>query len=138
MGSSKTLTQHDVSSDIGALCRQIEQWRRTRRRGRRMPEPLWRSAARLAGQYSVARISKLARLDYYTLKERGDALVRDSVDGSDKRPAFVELALPPSLPMPECVVELEHPRGGCMRIHIKGGDLPDLAALSRSLWSTGA
>ena len=41
-----------------------------------MPDPLWWLAARLARQYSVARISRFARLDCYSLKERLETLNR--------------------------------------------------------------
>ena len=47
---------------------------------------------------------------------------------------FIEL---PSLTAPavsECSIELEHPRGPRMRIHVKGATLPDLAALTRTFW----
>ncbi len=36
--------------------------------------------------------------------------------------------------MPECIVELEHSDGAKMRIHLKGAEPADLAALSRSFW----
>jgi hypothetical protein len=99
-----------------------------------MPEQLWHSAARLARQHSVARISRWIRLDYYALKERVDSIDPDSAAGRANGPAFVELAMAPSAALPECVVELEHPGGGRMRIHVKGACVPDLAALSRSFW----
>lgn len=43
------------------------------------------------------------------------------------------LALRPSVP--ECIVELERPGHGRMRIEIKGAPAPDLGELSRSFWS---
>ena len=135
MESKKSPTPPDVPPEIERLHRKVEQWRRTRRHREAMPEPLWALAANLARQHSVARVSRVARLDYYRLKERLDSLDRDRVAGAEKQPAFVELALPLSAPAPECIVELEHPRGGRMRIHVKGGPVPDLAALSRSFWS---
>lgn len=135
MESSKPPTPPDVPAEIEELHRQVEQWRRTRRHREPMPTPLWRLAARLARQHSVARVSRVVRLDYYALKERVDLPNRDRIAEPEKRPAFVELALPLSAPVPECVVELEHPRGGRMRIHVKGGTAPDLAALSCSFWS---
>lgn len=134
MESRKSLTPPDVPFDIAGLCRQVERWRRTRRHREPMPEPLWALAASLARRHGVARIARFVRLDYYALKERLDSLGRDQVAESDKRPAFVEFTLPPSVPVPECIVELEHPRGGRMRIHIKGAPAPDLGALSRSFW----
>ena len=36
----------------------------------------------------------------------------------------------------ECILELEDVAGAKMRIHIKGMEAPDLAALSRSFWGS--
>jgi hypothetical protein len=124
-----------VPAEIQKLCRRIEKWRQSRRHRELIPERLWGLAARLARQYGVARIARFARLDYYALRERFDSLDRDGIQG-EKRPAFVEVALPSSASVSECIVEFEHPRGDRMRIHVKGGPAPDLAALSRSFWST--
>jgi hypothetical protein len=125
----------DVPTEIEDLRRQVEQWRQTRRHREPMPEPLWGLAARLARKHGVARISRFARLDYYTLKKRVGSSNRIQMVEADKKPAFVEVALP--LSIPECIIELEHPRGARMRISVKGGAVPDLAALSRSFWSAG-
>jgi hypothetical protein len=134
MESRKPPAILDVPPEVEDLQRQIEQWRQNRRHREPMPEPLWRLAARLARQYSVARISRYGRLDYYALKQRLESLDAAGVGDPEKIPAFVELALPSNVPIPECTIELEHPRGGRMRIHIKGAGVPDLAALSRSFW----
>ena len=135
MESRKLPAKPEIPAEIEELCGQIERWRQVRHRGERMPEHLWEGAARLARRHSVARVSRLVRLDYYTLKERLGSLDRDSVIKSEKRPAFIELAMPLSTSGPECVIELEHPRRGRMRIHVKGAGVPDLAAISRSFWS---
>ena len=37
--------------------------------------------------------------------------------------------------MSECVVELEDAAGSRMRVHVKGHNLPDVLALSRSFWN---
>jgi hypothetical protein len=134
MESKKLLAPLIVPAEVQELCRRIEQWRQTRRHREPMPELLWGLAARLARQYSVARIARFARLDYYSLKERLASLDRGGVR-PEKRPAFVEVTLPSSASVSECIVELEHPRGQRMRIHVRGGPAPDLAALSRSFWS---
>jgi len=51
---------------------------------------------------------------------------------------FVELASAEHVSRPACLIELEHPRGAKMRIHLKGAEVPDLAALSRSFWGIEA
>jgi hypothetical protein len=138
MESKESLTRSDVAPDITGLCRQIERWRRTRRHREPMPESLWTLAASLARQHSVARIARFARLDYYTLKRRLDVFGRDRAAKPEKAPAFIELPLPLCASVPECIVELERPERGRMRIHIKGAAVPDLAELSRSFWSMGS
>lgn len=99
-----------------------------------MPEQLWTMAANLARQHTVARIARLARLDYYTLKERLDTPV-DAAAKQERQPSFLELPVSLGAPTTECIIEMEHPRGGRMRIQVKGESTPDLAALSRGFWS---
>jgi hypothetical protein len=118
-----------IPADIQELSRQIEQWRSTRPHRMPMPEPLWTVAAKLARQYGVARVARFLRLDYYSLKERLQPERQQiSLPGS---PTFIEL--PHRTATPECSIELEHPRGSKMRIHVKGA-LPDLAALTHAFW----
>jgi hypothetical protein len=137
MESKKVAAPVVVPAEIRELSRQIEQWRSARPHRMPMPEPLWRLAANLAARYSVAQVSRFLRLDYYSLKERIRPEERHPIRVSESRasgPTFIEL---PSLNAPavtECSIELEHPRGQRMRIHIKGTALPDFAALTRVFW----
>jgi hypothetical protein len=139
MASKKVAAPAVVPAEIQELNRQIEQWRSTRPHRMPMPESLWTSAANLAAQYSVAQVSRFLRLDYYSLKERVQPEERHPITVSESRssgPTFIEL---PSLTAPavsECSIELEHPRGQRMRIHVKGAALPDLAALTRTFLGT--
>jgi hypothetical protein len=136
MESKKLLTRlPDIPYDVADLCRQIERWRQMRRHREPMPARLWSKAASLAREHTVARIARLARLDYYALRDRLDALEVSSRKKQEQRPSFVELTAPLCAPSVECIVELEHGQGGRMRIHVKGAPAPDLAALSRSFWS---
>jgi len=49
---------------------------------------------------------------------------------------FVEVAPAPQPHLPECIVELEHPRGAKMRIQITGPHGPEVVtAVSRVFWS---
>jgi hypothetical protein len=48
---------------------------------------------------------------------------------------FIELVTPLGNSSPECIVELEHPRGAKMKIHLKGRVEPDLVGLSGLFWS---
>ena len=109
-------------------------WRRTREVGMRIPEPLWRLASRLAAAYGVCRTATELGLDYYGLKRR----VEDQTSPahcSAGQPAFVELpASTPALP-DECILEFENAVGSKLRVHLKGGAIPDLVALCRSFWN---
>jgi hypothetical protein len=121
---------------LEALRRRFKQWRRTRKIGSRIPEPLWSAAVKLARAHGIHPAAKALGLDYYSLQKRLEA---KSVSGSPMVAAangatFVELAAPAPMAVQECILELEDIEGTKMRLHFKGIEAPDLAALSRSLW----
>jgi len=119
----------EIPSEIGELSRQIEQWRSDPSRGRRIPEPLWISAVKIARNYGACRVARCLRLDYYSLKER---MRCGAETGRPKqKTVFIELPAFPSAAVPECSIEVEHPRSGRLRIHVKGTALPDLASITR-------
>jgi hypothetical protein len=115
---------------------------------------LWESAVEAAGAHGVHRTAKALRVNYYTLKKRvalaasGADLPPESPPDAADRPAvsangqalaaFLELTPPASSSVCECIVELENPAGDKMRVHLKGAEVPDLAALSRCFWSAEA
>ncbi|MGA2499811.1 MAG: hypothetical protein ABSH20_18905 [Tepidisphaeraceae bacterium] len=120
-------------SDFPAACsrvqRKLEQWRRQHRPGVRISAGLWREAAELARTHGINRTARALRLDYYSLKRRVAAAARSG----ERVPEFVEL-LPGGIPapQPECLIEVEDPGGAKLRIHLQGGDFPDVAALTRA------
>ena len=120
----------EIPSEINELGHRIEQWRSRRVRSRRMPDPLWAMAAQLARHHGLHRVARCLRLDYYSLKERMHG--GTGTGRPEPRPAFIELPAFNSASTPECAIELEHPRGSRMRIHIKGTALPDVAELTRA------
>jgi glycerol-3-phosphate responsive antiterminator len=119
----------DLSAAISRTQRKIEQWRERRRPRARIPEELWRQAAELACGYGINRTARTLRLDYYSLKKRLPA----AAEFSQRSPEFVEI-LPGGMPAgrSECLIEVEDPGGAKMRIRVQGGDLPDVAALTRA------
>jgi hypothetical protein len=138
-----------IPARLEAGRRRFERWRRTRRGHSRIPEPLWTSAVKLAGAYGLCRTARTLGLDYNALKRRvasarlgdsprgktaGAKAARQKTAAQETATAFVELVPPERACLPECIVELEDPRGAKMRIHVKGVEAPDLAALSRSFW----
>jgi len=48
---------------------------------------------------------------------------------------FIQLLPSELTAVAECAIECEDIKGTRIRIHLKGPQLPDLAALSRSLWN---
>jgi hypothetical protein len=134
MGTKRT---HDLPVALEGLRRRFERWRRTRKVRTRIPEPLWASAVKLATRYGIHRTAKALRVDYYALKKRVEgthAVTASKAPGESGGATFLEL--PASVwPGPsECTLELEDAGGAKMRVHWKGIEAPDLAALSRSFW----
>lgn len=121
-------THGHASAALSRARRKIAQWRERHRPRARIPEELWREAAELACAQGINRTARALRLDYYSLKKRAAAAARSG----QRVPGFVEI-LPGGLPAgrPECLIEVEDPSGAKLRIHLQGGDLPDVAALAR-------
>jgi hypothetical protein len=114
----------------------FERWRRTRRRGTRIPEALWRSAADLARLDGVNAIAQALGLDYYQLKRRtAEATAPDSKQCETSRPAFVELKTPPTAQSSDCTIELTGRDGASMRIRLQAVADLDLVGLAASFWS---
>ena len=134
MGTRKT---RELPARLEGARRRFERWRRARKPGTRIPDSLWASAVKVAGTYGISRTATVLGVDYYGLKKRVDgAAAVSSRDGSDggRRGPFVELAVAGSSGHSECILELEEAGGAKRRVHFKGVEAPDLAALSRSLW----
>jgi len=136
-----TKRTRELPGRLVRLRRRFENWRRTRKAGGRIPDPLWDSAVKLAGVYGLHRTAKALRVNYYALKERveGEAAsgVRDVPEGDGA--TFLELAatgLACSIPAGscDCTLELEDADGAKMRVRLSGVATPDLVALSRSFW----
>ena len=111
----------------------FETWRKKHKGYHRLPESLWSAAVKLAGVYGVSRTAHALRLEYNGLKKRmgGPASENSSADPVP----FVQLLGSELTTATECVIECEDAHGRKLRLHIKGPQLPDLAALSRALWN---
>lgn len=133
MGTRRT---RDFPAQLERTCRRFDRWRQTRRGGSRIPETLWALAVKAAGKYGLNPTARALHLDYYALKKRIEQANSATPSEEGAVTTFVELASPMSSGSRECVLELEDPSGAKMRVHLKGIEAPDLAALSRSFWST--
>ena len=132
MGTKRRL---DLPARLEGLRRRFERWRRTRKVRCRIPEPRWASAVELAGRYGIHRTAKVLRVDYYALKKRVEgvsAATAGNVPAAAAEGAFLELPAGAWAGSGECTLELEDAGGAKLRVHLKGFESPDLAALSRS------
>jgi hypothetical protein len=145
---------HDFPAGLERVRRQFERWRRTHPIRSRIPDSLWAAAARVADKWGIHRTCQALRLDYYSLKERVErqstAVDRSAHataalstpaptalanQGPLSLPTFLELGCPGPIDPCDCTLEWENAAGAKMRIHLKNGPMPDLAALSRSFWN---
>ena len=105
-------------------------WRKARKPGERIPQPLWQSAAKLAADYGLNQTATVLKLDYYSLTKHTDR----QTGGTESNSPFMELPSVPIAQGSECVIELENGTGTTMRVHFKGTEVPDMLALSDSFW----
>jgi hypothetical protein len=134
----RTAATQDLPAWMERLRRRFNRWRQTRDGRSRIPEALWASAVKAAGRYGLNPTARALGLDYYSLKKHVEATASCGEPDRREGATFVELSPPVPPCSPECLLELEHPRGAKMRVHVKGMPAPDLAALSRSFWSLEA
>jgi hypothetical protein len=116
----------------------FEEWRRTRPPGRRSPIPasLGGAAIALARQHGVYATSRLLRLDYAALKRRVSTAGDRTRPPAASHPTLIELMPAPGHGSP-CLIEIESPCGGRMRVQVPQVTVPDLVALTCGVWSGG-
>jgi hypothetical protein len=131
--------KHKLPARLEAARRRFERWRRTRRGNSRIPAPLWTSATALAEAYGLCRTARVLRLDYNALKKRINLAQPKDASEPQTATAFVELVPPQGGCFPECLVELEDPRGAKMRIRLTGQPSSELvAAVSQAFFGAGS
>ncbi len=123
----------DTLSDVRL---QFERWRKSRRRGTRIPEALWRAAAGAGREQGVSKTAQALHLDYYALKKRVESGLEER---STVEPAseikFLEIPLCAPSGRPECVLEFEDGQGARLRVELQGAALAELETVARALWS---
>lgn len=110
----------------------FSKWRKAKRHREPIPQPLWDAAVTLSSQYSVNHISKVLRLNYNDLKRRFQLAQSDQSLSTRPRPAFIELDANQSLSPVTSVIDLLHPDGSRMRIHVEGASATWLLELGKS------
>lgn len=121
-------TKRDLPVRLEAAKRRFDRWRQTPDRSRRIPEALWSAAAKLANEYGVCKTAQALGLDYNALKQRVTTPAQDGPPVPSGGPTFMEF-IPASASTLESVIEVEEPGGSRLRIHLKGAQVPDIAAL---------
>ncbi len=129
MGTKRT---NGGTGRLAAAHRGFTQWRRTRRRGERIPERLWRMAVEAALAGGVSTTARRLGLNRTQLRERLRATEQQA--SPEEPPRFVERPFLEGAALPECVLEAEAPCGTKLRIHLKAAATRQVAALGRMLW----
>lgn len=123
--------QHgEFPKDLAQARSRFEAWRQRRPGSRRIPQPLWALAVRLARQHGISRTATALGLDYYSLKKRVESTAQEPPSPG---PAFVELPAPLVVGK-QALFELDNGAGGSMRVQLLGYDAADVEALSRHFW----
>ena len=115
----------------------FERWRKKQTTRTRLPERLWSAAVKLAREYGVSRTARVLRLDYNGLKQRMESRVSGDTSPTSVGPQFLQLLGSELTAVAECAIECQDAQDTKIRIHLKGPQLPDLAALIGSLWNGG-
>lgn len=119
-----------IAEPIAQLQHQLEEFRSTQPRPKKLPESLWRAAVELAREHGVYAVAHPLRLDYRGLKKRLGGVSHRRRRA--RKPAFVELIAPPSAMLRECLIEFESLHGGKVRIEWKAAAPPDWMNLLRA------
>ena len=117
----------------------FEHWRRTRPPGRsRIPARLWAAAVAAAREQGVHATSRLLRLDYAALRRRVFPTDESrSVTPPASPPTLIELRPATGLAS-SCVIEIESPCGGRVRVPVPPVTVSDLVALAHGVWRSGS
>ena len=121
------------AGELAEVKRGFAQWRRSRQRGRGIPEPLWRMAVKVALRHGVQATARRLGLNATRLQKQVQRLA--PTQAADDQSGFVELPWPGAASLAECILEAEDHSGRKLRIHLKGPATAEAAALSRVLWT---
>lgn len=93
MTTKPATVTHEFPPQLQRLTRRLNVWRSQRKPGQRIPNALWKTAARLARLHGLNPTASALQLSYYDLKRRmtpGLGPIKSRVSA----PAFVELPAP--------------------------------------------
>jgi hypothetical protein len=130
------LPKEQNSTEMDSAIQAFKDWRSSREKMCRIPDRLWKIAAKLAPNYPINTICENLGLNWGALKKKIDHLSLSANANHavkpQKQPSFVELKLnsqeqPPSLLLnqsasPHCAIELTRPDGTVMKIFSSSSD----------------
>ena len=125
-----TRQRRELPKDLAQARSRLEAWRQRRPGRRRIPQPLWDLAVRLASTHGVSRTATALGLGYYSLKKQAEAAAQQP---SSRSPTFVELPAPVVVGK-QALFELDNGAGATMRVQLLGYDAADVEALARRFW----
>ncbi len=135
------MKQRSRSDRLSEVRHQFERWRKNRPRGTRIPEGLWQAATEVGREVGVSKTAQVLRLDYYALRRRMESVLEERparqtwpIQEAPPEGGFLEIP-PLCVPSPECVLEIEDPRGARLRMELKGATPAHLETLARTIWS---
>ena len=116
------------SHNLKEVQQQFEQWRKTRKSRKPIPEHLWQAAVELAKQYSINHVARLLGLNHRALKEKVES-------SKQENPSFVEIPFPVELSPVHWTVEMNTPSGNKLRMSCKGeGTVQALVEIGKAFW----
>lgn len=122
-----------VTEELSRLRQELNVWRNSPKKGRRIPQPIWEQATELAARHGVSVVSNALRMDYAKLKLKVSARQGALQPSQTQLPQFVELfgAPAPSAMLDPCVLHIESHRGSRVRVEVGGLDAGGLALVLR-------
>ncbi len=115
------------------LRQRFKDWRQSGRKGRKIPDEMWRKAAGLASEHGVNRVARSLGLDYNGLKQRmNERLCKAKLLSNVRDPNFIELSVDTAVRIPECVMEFQG-RQGKLTIRLTEPGATDVVLLAKAL-----
>ena len=116
------------SHKLKEVQQQFEQWRKTRKSRKPIPEHLWQAAVEVAKQYSINHVARLLRLNHTALKEKVEISKQEVT-------AFVEIPLPDKVSPFHWTVEMEKTSGAKLTMSCQGqGAFEALVEMGKTFW----
>lgn len=130
----------EYRNDVEQIRQRFAEWRKTHAVRSKLPEELHQAAARLAHRDGIDTVMRALKVDKPSLQKWMDRLQqqRPPKRKPNAEPTFVELLASgadfgaPRKAGRSCLVEVESPRGGKLRLELTGVPTSELAELIRA------